>query len=93
MTDQITHPLKVSREYGGKTYHGYMNEADVKAALGLPKKLPPRVRDGRMHYVGCIQGVTIWDYGQKPGRRTHRLHALIRDRYVPVGRLHQYKGA
>lgn len=91
MTAQTAHPLKVSREYAWGTYHGYMNEADVKAALGLPKKLPPRARDGRMHYVGTVQGVTIWDYGQKPGRREHRLHAFMGDRYVPCGRLHQYK--
>lgn len=79
------HPL-------AKSGQRYPHHWQVKQALGLPAKLPIRIRDGRMHYIGQINGVGIFDYGSVPGKRAaHRLYALIGDRYIPCGRLHQAK--
>lgn len=61
----------------------------VRKALGLPKKLPPS--PAQHEIVGVLQGFNIWDMGQRPGRRKHRLYAQVGpNQYVPVGRLHQY---
>ena len=67
-----------------------MQHHEVKAALGLPPKLP--TYRGEPKVIGALQGVNILDFGQpQRGRRAHRLYAQVGpNQYVPLGRLHQY---
>lgn len=72
-----------------------MSGARLKEVLGLPKKLGPA--PSAPVYVGTVQGVEIWDCpattnGRERQNRPHRLHAKIDGgRFVPAGRLHQYR--
>ncbi len=66
------------------------HEYDIKKALGLPKKLGPAPTT--IEYLGEVAGIKIYDFPQRPGRRCHRLRARIGIQFVPVGRLHQYRG-
>lgn len=73
----------------GWTLHSH----GLKKLLGLPPKLGPA--PAVPVYVGTVQGLEIWDCPKgtngKKGRRAHRLHAKIDGRFVPAGRLHQYR--
>lgn len=64
---------------------------DIRQQLGLPKKLGPRPT--APVFIARLADNTgeqheIWDL-PGPARMSHRIHALIGERMVPVGRLQQ----
>lgn len=71
-----------------------MSGEELKAALGLPPKLGPAPAVPK--FVGIVQGLEIWDCpaatnDRQKQNRPHRLHVWLDGRFVPAGRLHQYR--
>lgn len=70
-----------------------MHSAELRRALGLPKRLP---ENQHTYVVGTFQGITFTLLGkchQRSGGRQHRLYGTCPgcEEQVPAGRFHQHK--
>lgn len=73
--------------------HWPASSENIREQLGLPKKLGPR--PAAPVFIARLADNTgeqheIWDL-PGPARMSHRIHAKIGERMVPVGRLQQLR--